>query len=297
MKPQNDSVASPGETRRSFIKKTATLAAAVSTTGSLITPVYGQDQAPSANVIGANNRLVLGIVGTGKQGGNHIGLIKAHAQENNVAFGAVCDLYQKHLDAAKTATGVSDADAYRDQRKLLERKDIDAVFVTTVDNWHADVTMDALNAGKHVYCEKPMSRYLEEGWAVHDTVKKTGKVFSCGSQYTADPQIHKAAEWIKAGKLGPLVWAQGSYCRNNDKNSEWTFPVDADATPENLDWDRWQGKAPKIPWNPEHYFCWHKYYTYNSGLLGNLLSHKVFPLLMATGNPEFPVRVCCTGTR
>ena len=112
-----------------------------------------------------------------------------------------------------------------------------------------------------------------------------------------DPKWHKAAEWIKAGKLGPLVWGQGSYCRNNAKNSEWTFPVDPDANEQNLDWNRWLGKAPKIPFNPEHYFSWHKYYAYNSGIIGNLLPHRFQPLMLATGNPEFPRRVVCTGTR
>jgi predicted dehydrogenase len=294
---ESNHVSYTGETRRSFIKKTATLAAAASVTGLLKTPVYGQSQAPSANVTGANNKLVIGIIGVGSQGNTHISLVQQHAAENNVVFGAVCDLNKKHLDHAKQKTGLKDADAYDDHRKLLERKDIDCIIAAPVDNWHAQVSIDALEAGKHVYCEKPMSRYVAEGWAVMDTVKRTGKVYQCGSQYTADPMIHKSAEWIKDGKLGPLVWAQGSYCRNNKNNSEWTFPVEPDATPENVNWDRWLGKAPKIPWNPERYFSWHKYYEYNSGILGNLLSHRFYPLMLATGNPEFPRRVCCTGTR
>jgi predicted dehydrogenase len=108
--------------------------------------------------------------------------------------------------------------------------------------------------------------------------------------------VHKVAEWVKAGKLGPLVWAQGSYCRNNKDNSEWTFKVDPEANLSNLDWERWQGRAPKLPWTPERYFSWHKYYAYNSGILGNLLSHRFYPLMLATGTPEFPRRVVCTGT-
>jgi len=169
--------------------------------------------------------------------------------------------------------------------------------VAAVDNWHAQVAIDALEAGKHVYGEKPLARYLEEGFRIYDTVKRTGKVFQEGSQFCSDAKYHKAAEWIRAGKLGPLVWAQGSYCRNNPKNSEWTYPVDPDANPGNLDWERWQGRASKVPWDPNRYFSWHKYYAYNSGILGNLLSHTFLPLLMATGNPEFPRRVACTGTR
>lgn len=296
MSTNSKNFSATGESRRAFIKKTATVAAAVSAAPVLFkNTVYGQ--APSANVIGANSRIVLGIIGVGKQGSYHIQKTAPKLAEWNVKIGAVCDLYQKHLDLAQKSTELESKDAYRDHRRLLERKDIDAILVTTVDNWHGPCTLDGLDAGKHVYCEKPMTRFAAEGWEVYDKVKSTKKVYQCGSQYTADPVYHKVADWVKSGKLGPLVWAQGGYCRNNKKNSEWTFPIEEDANPSNLDWERWLGKAPKIPWTPEHYFSWHKYYQYNSGILGNLLSHRFYPLMLATGNPEFPSRVVCTGTR
>ena len=291
-------VSSSGETRRTFIKKAATVAAAVSATNLFKTPVYGQNQAPSpGRVLGANDRINVGYIGTGKQGMVHVKLQKKFASDNNIAQLAVCDLYQKHLDEARAAIGCNEADAFRDHRKLLERKDIDAVVLAPVDVWHAQITIDALQAGKHVFCEKPMSRYFAEALEVYDTVKKTGKTYVIGSQGSMDPKWHKAAEWIRSGKIGPLVWGQGSYCRNNPKNSEWTFPVDTDANESNLDWKRWLGRTPKIPFTPEHYFCWHKYYAYNSGIIGNLLPHRFQPLMLATGNPEFPRRVVCTGTR
>ncbi|HUR47621.1 MAG TPA: Gfo/Idh/MocA family oxidoreductase [Candidatus Saccharimonadales bacterium] len=297
MQPSSDSN-NNSTTRRSFIKKTAAATAAVATTGILKTPVYGQNQAPSTGrVIGANDRIVVGYIGTGAQGSTHIRLEKANAQDNNIVQAAVCDLYKKRLDAARDMIGVSDSDTYTDHRKLLERKDIDAVVIATVDNWHAQCTLDALAAGKNVYCEKPMTRYLAEAFQVYDAVKKTGRTYMVGSQGCADPKYHKAAEWIKAGKLGPLVWGQGSYCRNNPKNSEWSYAIDKDASEENLDWKRWLGKAPAIPFNPDHYFSWHKYTAYNSGIIGNLLPHRIHPLMLSTGNPEFPRRVCCTGTR
>ncbi len=281
--------------RRSFLKTAAAAAGAV---GLARIPVYGQNQAPATGrVLGANDRIVVGFVGTGSQGQAHVRSVKSYAESKNLALGAVCDLYQKRLDQARELAGVSAADAYRDHRALLERKDIDAIVVATVDNWHADVAIEALEAGKHVYGEKPLARYFAEGFRIYDAVKRTGKVFQIGSQFCADPKYHKAAEWIKSGKIGPLVWAQGSYCRNNPKNSEWTYPVDAEANEGNLDWNRWLGRAPKKPFTPEHYFSWHKFYDYNSGILGNLLAHTFLPLMLATGNPEFPRRVCCTGTR
>ena len=299
MNPHPEAPTNESESRRSFLKKAATAAVATAATTNLIkTPVYGQNQAPSTGkVIGANDRIAVGYIGVGSQGMAHVKHQKANAQANNIVQAAVCDLYQKRLHGAQDYLKLPDADTYADHRKLLERKDIDAIVVATVDNWHAQVAIDAMEAGKHVYGEKPLARYLDEGFQIYDTVKRTKRVFQIGSQYCADPMIHKAATWIKEGKLGPLVWGQGSYCRNNPKNSEWTYPIDSEANPSNLDWNRWLGKAPKIPFNPEHYFSWHKFYTYNSGIVGNLLPHKFLPLMLATGNPEFPRRVVCTGSR
>jgi predicted dehydrogenase len=292
-----DSAPSRSASRRTFLKQAATITSAAALPGFLKTPVYGQNQAPSVNVRGANNKIVLGYIGTGKQGMYHLKLIKPQLAKWNVSVAAVSDVYQKHLDGAVQLMELPAASGYRDHRRLIERKDLDAIVITAVDNWHGPCTLEGLDAGKHVYCEKPMTRYAAEGWAVYDKVKSTGKVYQCGSQYTADPVFHKVGDWVKSGKLGPLVWAQSSYCRNNKNNSEWTFPVDQDANPTNLDWERWLGQAPKIPWTPEHYFSWHKYYQYNSGILGNLLSHRFYALMLATGQPEFPRRVVCTGTR
>jgi len=288
----------PAESRRSFLKKAAAAAAVAGASSVLKTPVYGQSQAPSSGrVLGANDRINVAYVGVGKQGMAHARLQKQFAAENNIAQVAACDLYGKHLAEAQAFLGLDDARCFHDHRRLLERKDIDAVLVATVDNWHADVSIDALEAGKHVFCEKPMTRYLAEAFEVFEAVKRTGKVYVVGSQGCMDPKWRQAAEWIRSGKLGPLAWGQGSYCRNNKNNSEWTYPADPDANEQNLDWFRWLGRAPKIPFNPEHYFSWHKYYAYNSGIIGNLLPHRFLPLMLATGNPEFPRRVAATGTR
>lgn len=286
----------PGESRRSFIRKAATAAAAVSAVGVLKTPLYGQNQAPSANVTGANNRIAVGYIGCGGQGMAHVGHQKQHAQENNIVQAAACDLYRKRLDVAKNTIGLKDADCYADHQRLLERKDIDAVIISTIDTWHAQCSIDALEAGKHVFCEKPMTRHLGEAWQVYDAVKKAGKVYVIGSQGCMDPKWHKAAEWVKAGKIGKLVWGQSSYCRKFKPKGEWDYPVDKDITERDIDWYRWLGKVPKIPFNPEHFFSWHKFYAYNSGIIGNLLPHRFYPLMLSSGTPEFPRRVVCTGT-
>src|SRR5512139_3926882 len=149
-------------TRREFLRKTATAAAAVGAVNLFKTSVYAQNRAPSAgNVIGANSRINVGYVGTGKQGMEHIKLQKRFATENNLRQAAVCDVYQNNLEKAREHIGLDAADTYGDHRKLLERKDIDAIIVATTDPWHAQVSIDGLEAGKHVFCEKPMTRYFE----------------------------------------------------------------------------------------------------------------------------------------
>src|SRR5262249_30084527 len=146
-------------------------------------------------------------------------LIQAHAGENNVTAGGVCDVWGKRRDAAKAflEEKISGAkvETYGDYQKMLERKDIDAVIIATHDPIHAPAAIPAMESGKHVYCEKPMTRYLEEAFAVETAVKKTGKILQIGSQGTSAKGWHKAAELNQGGKIGQLVWGYGSYCRNN----------------------------------------------------------------------------------
>lgn len=297
MHPKNNSPEAGLETRREFMSKAAKVAAAVATVSSLKTPVYGQNQAPSANVTGANNRLVVAYIGVGGQGMAHVRAQKEHAASNNIVQAAVCDVWKNRVESAKSTIG-GDCQGYDDHRKLLERKDIDAVTISTVDHWHAPCAIDAMNAGKHVFVEKPMTRYLDEAWKIHDTCKKTKKILQVGSQGCADAKWHKTAELIKAGKIGPLVLAQGSYMRNNHKG-EWNYKIEDTATPETLDWKRWLGTQikKKIEFNPDHYFRWRKYYPYCAGLLGDLFPHRLHPLMLATGNPEYPTRVCSVGNK
>ena len=290
-----------GDNRRTFLKKTSVAAATVAATGFIKTPVYGQDKAPSANVQGANEKIVVGFIGVGGQGMAHVRSMSGKAGENNVACAATCDVWGKRTAAAKahiekTLPG-SKVDEYDDYRKLLERKDIDAVCSATVDHWHTRTSVDAMNAGKHVYVEKPMTRYLGEGFEIHDTVKKTGKKLQVGSQGCSAAAWHKCAEMVRAGKIGQLVWGQGFYNRNNPKG-EWNYPIDPDATAQSVNWERWMGPVhKKIPFNADHYFRWRKYLPYCGGLLGDLIPHRLHPLMLATGNPEFPTRVCSVGTK
>ena len=231
-----------GDTRREFLKKTTLAAAAVATAQNLLrTPVYGQTQAPApGRVVGANNRLVVGYIGVGLQGMLHVRSQKERAAETNIVQAAACDLSAHRQAEAKEAIG--DCAVFKDYEKLLERKDIDAVTISVVEHWHAKTAIAALQAGKHVYLEKPMTRYLGEAYELRDAVKSSGKVFQLGSQGCSGAKWQKAADLIVAGKIGPVVLGQASYMRNNPKG-EWNtdpFVPQTWATAADLDWAKWQ---------------------------------------------------------
>jgi len=278
--------------RRDFLKKTATAAAVVAATPLLRTPVYGQDQAPAANVAGANSRIQVAVIGVGFGiGQNHLVGIQEKATENNTVITAASDVFNKRRDFAKAKANLKDADVYDDYRKMLERKDIDAVLIATQDPQHAQMTLDSIDSGRHVYCEKPLTRYLGEAFQVYDKVKSSGKIFQIGSQGCSAGGYHKCAELIKAGKIGPLVWAQAWYSRNS-LNGEWNYLVENETTAANIDWERWLGPVKqRDPFNAQQYHRWRKYYRYCAGPMGDLAPHRLHPLMLATGNPEFPKRV------
>ncbi len=262
---QNLTTPSSALPRRDFLKKTAAVAAAAAASPLLRAPVYGQ---------------------------NHLVGIQENATQNNTVITAACDVFNKRRDFAKANANLKDGDVYDDYRKMLERKDIDAVLVATHDPWHAQITMDSIDSGRHVYCEKPLTRYLGEAFQVYDKVKSSKKIFQVGSQGCSAGGYHKCAELIKAGKIGTLVWGQAWYSRNS-LNGEWNYPIEPESKAENIDWERWLGPAKQRPaFSAEQYHRWRKYYPYCAGPLGDLAPHKLHPLLLATGNPEFPTRVC-----
>ncbi len=294
---KKDTPAASGLPRRDFIKKTATVAAAAAAAPLFRTPVYGQNQAPSTGkVIGANDRIQVAVVGIGAGiGQKHLESIQKKSTENNTVITAACDVYSKRRDFAKVTANLKDGDVYDDYRKMLERKDIDAVLIATHDPWHAQIAIDSLESGRDVYGEKPLTRYLGEAFKVYETVKKSNRIFQIGSQGCSAGGYAKCAELIKADKIGTLVWAQAWYSRNSVKG-EWNYAMDATAA--DVDWNQWLGPVKtRDAFSDEQFHRWRKYYRYCAGPLGDLAPHKLHPLLLATGKPEFPTRVCCLGAR
>jgi len=267
----------------------------------------------TGRVIGANDRINIGHVGIGGRGSDHLvstNDLRTHSDYNTRSV-AVCDCYSKRREAAKAAVLARDPEAntqmYDDYRRLLDNKDVDAVLIATPEHWHAQVAIDAMQAGKHVYIEKPMTRYLNEAFVVNETQKRTGKVVQVGVQGCSDAKWWTTGKAVSEGKIGDRVVAQDSYCRNST-DGEWNYSIDPDANPATtLEWDMWLGSAPMRPWGkddqgisgPERFFRYRKYRDYSAGLLGDLLPHKMLPLMIAMmyDKPQFPTRVTALGTR
>ena len=283
----------PPLSRRSFVASSAVAA------GALALPASS-----AARVLGANDRIRIAAIGVGGMGTGHVGGLVKRAKDDNLEVPVVCDVFQKRVTRAQK---IANCAGTRDYRTVIDNRDIDAVLIATPDHWHAKISIDALESGKHVYVEKPMTHTVEQAIELRNVVRKTKKVLQVGPQGTSDDGVWQAHDAIKAGRIGQVTWAHGSYNRNARVclfNTHQT--IDAAAGPDKtgedfIDWDQWLGHkwglAPKIAWNPEHFFRFRKYWPYNGGVATDLLYHKLAPLLiaMAGANGAYPLRVNAGG--
>jgi predicted dehydrogenase len=205
---------------------------------------------------------------------------------------AVCDVYDGRLQRAREAWG-DGIFTTRDYREILNRKDVDAIIVGTPDHWHSTITIEAMNAGKDVYCEKPMVQQLDQGKQVIDAQKKTGRILQIGSQYASSVVFLKAAELFKQGAIGELNMVEAHLDRNTALGA-WQYSIPPDVTPQNVDWDRFLGSAPKRPFEPIRLFRWRNYRDYGTGVAGDLFVHLLTGLHVVTGSLG-PTRVYASG--
>jgi len=248
----------------------------------------------SSRVLGANDRINIGMIGVGSKGRGHLRLLGARAESaNDVRIAAVSDVYRLRLEEALTQAGLPAGDGYVDYRDLLARPDIDAVWISTPDHWHAAMAIDALEAGKDVYLEKPMTYTVEEARRLAEKVRTNGRVLQVGSQHVSDQRYHEAKRVVDQGWIGPVLWAQKTYCRNS-LYGEWNYTVDAEGTSEDIDWDRFLGTAPARPFSAERFFRWRKYWDYSGGIATDLFYHRLAPLMLMMGR-QFPRRVSAHG--
>jgi len=247
-----------------------------------------------AAVLGANDRIRIGIIGAGGMATNHMKALVKMREAENLEIVNVCDIYQNRLDKAVQLTGGTPVKEYR---RVFDNKDIDYVLIATPEHWHYQMANDALDAGKHVYVEKPMTQNIAQAVKLNAKVKATGRKLQVGVQGMSDESYAVAYEHVKAGELGNIVLAQIDYSRNytGDFWAGADYPIDNDAKPGvNLDWEAWLGPAPKRPWDPERYFRWGRYWDYSGGIASDLFIHRATRLLKAL-NLSFPEYVVATG--
>lgn len=196
-------------------------------------------------------------------------------QENlNVEITAICDLFDVRAQEAADSfsTDKVKVKIYRHHQALLESNDVDAVVIATADHWHAPIAIAALEAGKHVYLEKPMTHNIAETYALQDAVKRTGMVFQVGHQHRQTQSFVTARDVVNKNILGHVSLIQANTNRNSD-NGAWQYTIHDKASPDTIDWQQFIGNAPMVPFNPEHFFRWRKWWAYGSGLSGDLMVH------------------------
>jgi predicted dehydrogenase len=272
--------------RRQFIKLAT---AATIITGSTNTVLgSGKKEEPRQNV-SPNDKIRLATIGIGGQG---TGDTTVALRVPGVELTAVADVYDGRLVRAKETFG-NQVFTTRDYREILARPDVDAVIIATPDHWHTQISIDAMNAGKDVYCEKPMVHTLDEGSRIIDAQRKTKKIFQVGSQRVSSIVYQKAKELLAAGAIGELNLIEAWWNRNSAIGA-WQYSIPPDASPQNIDWDRFLGKARKVPFEPVRLFRWRNYRDYGTGVAGDLFVHLFSGMHFVVGAIG-PTRVMTTG--
>ena len=236
-----------------------------------------------------NDRVRIALIGAGGQGS---GDARNSLNVGGVELVAVSDIYDGRLKRAREVWG-DQLFTTRDYREVLARKDVDAIIIGTPDHWHSTISIDAMNAGKDVYCEKPMVQQLSEGPQMIEAQKRTGRILQVGSQRVSSIIYAKAKEMLAAGAIGELNMVEAWVDRNSAIGA-WQYSIPPDASPANIDWDRFLGRAPKVPFEPVRLFRWRNYRDYGTGVPGDLFVHLISGLHFVTGAIG-PNRVYATG--
>jgi predicted dehydrogenase len=274
--------------RRQFLQASAAVVG-----GSLAVnriPLVAEPLGGSTQQVSASDRVRFGMVGVGMQGS---GLLATAIALPGVECAAACDLYDGRHVRAREIAGANLRTTRRYQ-ELLADKDIDCIVAAVPDHWHRKIVVDAVSAGKDIYCEKPMSHSVADGVAMVAAAKKSGRIIQIGSQRTSSVLCAKARELVAKGVLGDLQLVEGSLGRNNPTGA-WVYPPPPDVSPATLDWDTWQGDVPKRPFDPKIFARWRCWKEYGTGVAGDLMVHLISGMLYTWGINEAPTRVVSMG--
>lgn len=269
--------------RRTFLRNAGLAAAATQI------PLTSSWAQTPARTIGPNDQIQVALIGAGGRGQS---ITKAALAVPGWKLVAAADCYDGRLAHCKEIFG-ADIQTTRDYKELLARKDIDAVVIGTPDHWHRQVSLDAMAAGKDVYCEKPMIHEYADGPLMIESAKKHNRILQVGSQRVSSVIYAKAKELFDAGAIGKLNMVQAHWDRNSAQGA-WEYTIPTDANTQTCDWPRFEGSAPKHAWDPERFFQWRKYKDYGTGVAGDLFVHLFTGTHFITGS-HGPTRAYATG--
>ncbi len=276
--------------RRVFLKNLGLVGAAVTLTPMVLAKdIKPVNKLQRAGKIANNKVLRLGLIGAGGMGSADANTALSHP---NIEMVAVCDLYSGRLDSAKSKWG-NHIFVTKDYKEVLKRKDIDVVIIGTSDHWHKQIGIDALNAGKHVYCEKPMVHSVKEGLELINVWKKSGKIFMVGSQGLSSLGNEKAKQLLAEGAIGELNYAEGFWARNSPEGA-WQYPIPEDGSPLTIDWIKYISNTTQREFDAMRFFRWRNYVDYGTGMSGDLFVH-LFSSLHFITNSFGPNKVASTG--
>lgn len=222
--------------------------------------VFGANEKRTINLItrtpaiSESTPLRIALIGAGGMGTEDALTALSHDQ---ISLVGVCDLYQGRLDKAKATLG-STLFTTSDYKEIIKRSDVDAIIIGTPDHWHKQISIDALNAGKHVYCEKPMVHSVAEGHEVINAWKKSGKIFQVGSQGLSSLGNEKAKQLLADGAIGTLNYAEGFWARHSPEGA-WQYNIPDDASPQTVDWKRYISNTVDRPFDAMRFFRWRNY--------------------------------------
>jgi predicted dehydrogenase len=252
--------------RREFMRTTAAAAGTTLAARSIL--LDPEPLAASPRPLAPSDRLRLGIVGVGMQGS---GLLDTSIQLSGVECAAACDLYDRRRELAKEIVG-KEIPTTRRYQELLDNKEIDCIIAAVPDHWHKQLVVDCCNAGKDVYCEKPMTHTVAEGFEMIAAAQKNHRIVQIGSQRRSSIVYAKAKELYEKGAIGEVCLVEAVMGRNEPCGA-WQYTVPPDLSPETLDWETWLGAAPKKPFNPLHFTRWRCWQDYGEGIPGDLFVH------------------------
>lgn len=292
-------------TRRDFLRTTAGAAAVAGTLDLMgASPLSAQPlvlEGREPTPPRAREAVNVAVIGTGGMGSGHMNAYLKFAKDGteDVRVVGLCDVCQPRLKVAKERTDSQQGgsvDTYADYRELLKRPDLHGVVIASPEHWHGPMAEDAIRAGKDVYVEKPMTLRLDAALRLKEVADANPAVrVQVGTQYVMYSSYREASRMIAAGKIGKPVFSQTSYCRNS-KDGEWLYyAIDPEWQPGvNLDWETWCGPLGKAEWDPAVYARWRRYRKYSTGIIGDLLVHRITPLVMGA-NLGWPTRVVASG--